>query len=330
MIGFFCSESMNQKQKDNSSNRKHTKILIGLVVLLILSNIGFVVWRPNKNKEEKINQYPLIDPARAILNQEDYIVNFQSLKKELNDYVETLPPNSISIYFEMLHSGSNISINPDLPIWPASLMKLPVALAVMKKVEKGEWLLNNELVLSSEDQDNSYGDLYRSAVGTTFTIDTLIKTMLVKSDNTAYKILVRNLEPSDLNEIVEDLGLDNLFTKEGKVTAKEYTRLFRVLYISSYLTLEHSNQLLEWMTESSFNQYLAAGIPDEIKFSHKIGENAVYKTYGDSGIIYLGTHPYMLTVMVQQAEGSTEEQKMESSKIMEHVSKVIYDYVISK
>jgi D-alanyl-D-alanine carboxypeptidase len=46
---------------------------------------------------------------------------------------------SISIYYEQLNSGANISVNKDLRLWPASLTKLPVALVVMKKIESGGW-----------------------------------------------------------------------------------------------------------------------------------------------------------------------------------------------
>jgi len=40
-----------------------------------------------------------------------------------------------------------------LRILPASLIKVPLAMAVMKKIESGDWNLYNELVLMKEDRD---------------------------------------------------------------------------------------------------------------------------------------------------------------------------------
>jgi hypothetical protein len=43
-------------------------------------------------------------------------------------------------------------------------------MAVMKKIESGDWNLDNELVLMKEDRDMDWGDVYKRAVGTTIPI----------------------------------------------------------------------------------------------------------------------------------------------------------------
>jgi len=44
-----------------------------------------------------------------------------------------------SVYFEYLPTGANISINKDAEFFPASLLKVPVAMAIAKKIDKREW-----------------------------------------------------------------------------------------------------------------------------------------------------------------------------------------------
>lgn len=140
-----------------------------------------------------IAQYPFLDPMRNFLHEEDIITTLQPIREEFQKIVTREGPNSISIYFEYLTTGANISINQDLRILPASLIKVPLAMAVMKKVESGHWNLDNELVLMKEDRDINWGEVYKRPIGSTITIRELIDEMLLNSDNTAYHILYRNL-----------------------------------------------------------------------------------------------------------------------------------------
>jgi beta-lactamase class A len=127
------------------------------------------------------------------MREEDIITTLQPIREKFRDIVAKEGPNSISIYFEYLSTGANISINPDLRILPASLIKVPLAMAVMKKIELGDWNFDNELVLMKEDRDINWGEVYKRPIGSTITIRELIEEMLLNSDNTAYHILYRNL-----------------------------------------------------------------------------------------------------------------------------------------
>lgn len=90
------------------------------------------------------------------MTEENIITTLQPIRLKFNEIVQKNGPKSISIYFEYLNTGANISINQDLRILPASLIKVPLAMAVMKKIERGEWLLSNELILMKEDRDTKW------------------------------------------------------------------------------------------------------------------------------------------------------------------------------
>jgi hypothetical protein len=92
--------------------------------------------------------------------------------------------------------------------------------------------------------------------------------------------------------------LEELFNKEGKITAKEYTRLIRALYFGMYLNIDHSQMLLAILAQTPYAEYLEQGISDDVVFSHKIGENTDEKVLSDSGIVYVEGRPYMIAVMI--------------------------------
>jgi len=238
--------------------------------------------------------------------------------------------NEISLYFEYLNTGGNVSINQEKRIFPASLNKVPVALAVLKKVEDGEWNMNDELLLTPADLDDRYGDLYKSPTGSKFTIEFLLKKLLGESDNTAVMIFVRNLEEAELDKPLEEIGLKGLFDEYGKITAKEYSRLFRTLYTASYLNRVNSQYVLQNLQKTNFNEFLSQGIPSDIHFPHKFGINKSERVFTDSGIVYIPYRPYLLTVLIHRTTETLENDQAESAVIMQKISKLVYEYISSK
>lgn len=295
--------------------------------LLILNILFFGLWLKEKNYsrvQDFRNNYPLVDPSRSYIDQADFIVNLQPLRADLKALAASSTPNEIGFYFEVLNTGANIAINQDVRFWPASLGKVPVALVAMKKIERGEWKLSNELIMFSEDQDERFGDLYKQPVGTRFTIEELLRQMLVNSDNTAQKILIRNLPSPEFDELLAGLGLEELFDQNYDITAKEYSRIFRALFVSSYLEPQYSQMILHWLSESKFDELLAGPVPKEVPFAHKIGQQDIENVFLDAGIVYAQNRPYMITVMIKINDGSGEET---ASELMKQISQKVFNYV---
>lgn len=313
------------KEKNNPQNKIWKYVIIFLTVGFLMSvafNV-YLFWSKQNNIEAgigKINdKYNLLNPARKFVKQENLIINFQPLRDYLNDKYEADP--NISVYFEYLPTGSNISLNKDAEFYPASLLKVPVAMAVAKKIEKGDWKWNNELVLMSADKDKTFGTLYKEPSNSTHIIEDLVRRSLVDSDNTAHFILLRNLELSEVSMVYDHMGLEDFMKLDGKISAKRYTVILRALYNSSYLAEENSQKILSYLTQSPFKDYIQGGLPQDIVFAHKIGISGAEKVFLDSGIIYEQNRPYLLTIMIK----NKDEQK--SQEIMKDISRKIFDYV---
>ncbi len=308
-------------------------IYIFLIIVLFFCNIVFVyLWYKHSQISKQFHEaekYSLVDFSRNFIESKHFFSTINPVRDGMKELVEKYEAegHEIGVYFEFLNTGANVSINQDKRFWPASLSKMPTVFAVMKKIENDEWKLNNELVLFAEDQDSRFGELYRKTPGTRLTIEELIKETLISSDNTAHKILVRNLSSDDYTKIFEALGMEDLFNKDYNITAKEYSRIFRALYTSSYLSRENSQMLLRWLTQTNFNHLLGAGLPEDIIFSHKIGEEYNESVFLDSGIFYVPNRPCLITVMIKvKPEGSVDDAK----KIMSELSKIAYEYVAQK
>ena len=314
---------------NNKNSRKIFKIFeskkdLVIFITSLLSIILFILLLTQKNKEQDLskNPYPLIDPLRSLIEQENFFSTIEPLRENLKSMVSKYESEGvrIGIYFEYLNTGANISINDESRFWPASLSKMPTALVVMRKIEKGEWDLNNELIMYYEDRNDAFGDLYKNEVGTTFTIEELLEELIVNSDDTAHRILIRNLTGEDFEEMLTALGMDKLYNQNYDITAREYSRIFRSLYTSSFLSRKSSTFLLELLSSTRFNEFLDSGVPEGTTFSHKIGEHDPEQTYLDSGVVYIPNRPYLLTVMV-------ESNREKAKEVMREVSEASYKYV---
>jgi beta-lactamase class A len=160
---------LHDSQKVSVKYKIATYCLFFVIVVLVMYSF---LLKNNSTAMETSNQETkkFLNPALKVLDKKDLIVNFQELRDSLTSKYEVRNDYLISIYFEYLPTGANIAINKDERIWPASLIKIPIAMAVMKKVQDSKWKLTNELVILDQDKDNEYGSLYKEPTGTTLTI----------------------------------------------------------------------------------------------------------------------------------------------------------------
>lgn len=315
------------------------KKFIQLAPLVAIVSVGLNVYLGfyyNKHDHRSVvkeiqAEYPYIDIARGFIMQDDFIVNVDPLRKRLYALAQSYERGEVSIYIEYLNTGANIAVNPQSYIWPASLLKVPVAMAAMRKVEKGEWSLDTELLLQEEDRDGDSGNIEHlvsnAPVGSTFTVEELIKLTLEKSDNTAYRMLLREVGFDSMRDLHEAIGLEQLTSREGKISAKEYSRVLRSLYTASYLERSSSQLILRCLDNSIFNEYISFPVDPEIPFPHKYGKNIDERVYSDSGIVYLEYRPYLISVMVQgDRTADPEAEEKRAAQFMRTVSRDAYDY----
>lgn len=285
--------------------------------------------------------YEYLNPSVTLIEKENLLVNFESLRQYLNKEYGIRDDYLVSIYFEYLPTGANINVNRDERIWPASLIKIPVAMAAMKKVEDKQWKLTNELVILDDDKDTEFGELYKQPSGTTLTVQKTLEESLINSDNTAHFMLLRNISASEIEETYRHLGMDDIIDAlkkspngqetDNRMTAKRYTIFFRSLYNATYLSPEYSELFLDILRQAP-KEHLSFGIPSSVSFVHKTGIRVDEQVWADSGIVYVPGRPYLVTVMVQKKnikEKITSEVTKEVEQIFDDISEEIYTYVTS-
>ncbi|MEN9551778.1 MAG: hypothetical protein RI935_155 [Candidatus Parcubacteria bacterium] len=325
----------NFNKEHNRTRAVPYRLIATVSITISLILLSVVVYFIFSERSAVSDSQSLLNPSLAILDKRNLIVDFQELKEKLQDY-EKRTDYTISIYFEYFPTGANISTHKDVKIWPASLIKIPVAMAAMKKVQDKKWKLDNELVILDQDKDTEFGFMYKEDTGTTHSIKRFIEESLINSDNTAHFVLLRNIEGGELEDVFVHLGMDDVIeglkrnkkdfdNVDNRITAKRYSIFFRSLYNATFLDQYHSESFLSILKREP-DEFLSLGIPKDVPFVHKTGVRIDEKVMADSGIVYAKGRPYLLTVMIAQNKKG-ELDKTEIQALFKEISEQVYSYV---
>lgn len=302
--------------------------------LLLLIAAGFIFSRgsgeSSQSADMAIGKYPYINTSVVSGLDKHYIINFLPLRKELKAISDSYSQKTF-VYFVYLNNASWIGINERTLFYAASTTKVPLAMAAFKAVEDGRLSLEEEYALESLDLNDDFGDLYKDGADATFTVEKLLKIMLEKSDDTAATALFHIFNKigvaSPLDGVYGDMGWE--FGDIGaeinfdNINLKTLSNMFNALYNASYIDIQHSQFILEELTRTPFNNGIVAGVPKDIKVSHKVGIADQYKAYSDCGIVYAPQRSYLLCV------GSEGADKAIAERFMSEISTAAYNYVIN-
>lgn len=323
------------KIKEMSQKKMSVFLLISIIINIIF--IFFIIQLNNKIKEnkrdfsEKLNEFELISSDIAFLDinsfkekQKQYSLQFYDLKNQISLELKK-SKGHYGIYFEDINTGTSIGINEKEDFIPQSLFKVPLMVAILKKVEEEQISLEDNLTLSKYDLDSFYGDLYKKGIGYNSSIRELLTILIKKSDNTAMNVLSNNLiNKEDYLTVLSVMGLPESKDDSVYVSPKEYSNMFKSLYFSNYLKRPFSELALSVMLETEFKDQLSSGIPKNIKISHKFGVDNTSGVYHDCGIIYFPNTPYLLCVM------SKNNTQTEANSVISNISKITYNFMKNK
>jgi beta-lactamase class A len=235
-----------------------------------------------------------------------------SLRPHIEAYVRkaTAPGTGvreIAIYFRDLNNGPWFGVDEGAAFAPASLLKVPVMMAILKQAEEEPKLLETRISDSdpSSSRDQMIAPKKHVEPGRPYTVRELLELMIASSDNRAYDLLAAFLDRKVFSRVFEDLNvpLVDLDARDANLTVKQYATFFRILYNASYLSRGMSQKALEILSRSDFREGIVAGVAPGTVVANKFGEREMagetLVQLHDCGIVYYPQRPYVLCVMTR-------------------------------
>lgn len=311
------------------------KIRFFLIALLVVSvGFNFFLWQKyglSKNQTQKqTSEYRLVNPLSKNYidsnTQEDrFILHYKDLRPLIEQEIQkNTSMSNIGFFLQDVQTGSWLGVNEREGFVPASLLKVPIMMAILKKVENEEITFEQEIEIKEEDLDENAGNLYQEKAGFKISVWGLLEKMILSSDNTAKNVLKRQLSTEELNAPFAHVGVPNPYyeSNEPTVTSRGYSRFFKSLYLSTFLKPVLSEKALSLTTDTPVENLISASIPPEIQVAHKYGERP--DGLHDCGIIYHPQNPYFLCIMSKNIDLN------QAKELIKNLSKITYDFISKK
>ena len=304
-----------QSQMSSDMNKLRGLLILQTLIILALLAIAINANNPPKPK------YGLLSPgvyadADPSVPKGFAIANLDPLQAQMDTFLSANKLN-VSILVQNLKNGATMTIRSRQGFYAASLNKIPVAVLIMEKVEKGNLSMDTKLKVLDSDKSSDKGSIDSSHDSTHYselTVRELVERMLRDSNNTALNVLFKQMDQNDMAALLDYYNIDfnsnyhydrSRYQGNSKfITPRAAANMFSSLYFSTVLEPKNSEYILSLLTGTDFNLTEAAGLPGDVVLAHKYG--AYYddstELFHDCGIMYIGKTRFLYCVMTSDIE----------------------------
>jgi len=240
-------------------------------------------------------------------------------QSELESQLTQITHAYSGIYGVYVYETGNLArwgINESQTFQAASLIKLPVIVALYQKAEEGEIDLDSTYTLKDEDKISGAGSLQNQPAGSEFTLRELVSLMGKESDNTAFGVVRNLLGDEKISDFMLRIGMKNTSLKNNTTTPEDMGILLRKLYEGKIVSVKSRDEILDFLTETNYEDWLVNGVPENVRVAHKFGRET--HVLNDAGVVFT-PRPYVVVIV---SEGIVES---EADEALVEISRFIYD-----
>jgi beta-lactamase class A len=268
--------------------------------------------------------------------------NAQKVDKKLQRQVEELVKGfngDVGVYIRDLRGGKIVAINADTVFPTASVVKVPILVGVMDKINRGELAYRQNLqyrdsllyagadILGSFKQDEKI-DLSK-----------VMMLMLTMSDNTA-SLWLQSLAGTGtrINELMDSLGLPNTKVNSrtpgresirsiygwGQTTPREIATLFERIYRGEIISRAASDQMLRVLKREYWNDRAQSQLPPYVTVFSKTG--AVNQTRNEVILVKGDKSLYVLSIFSKNNKDESWANSNEAWLLTKKISALLWGY----
>lgn len=283
-----------QKKEKKVRRGDERKAIAALFVITVLASALFYLQAEAPKIWEKITAPRII----SRLPEEHFDSNL--VLNQIKDLTQNLS-GTYGVYVYQFEDGRDYGLNERKVFPAASLNKLPVMMAAYQQAEEGKIDLETEYILKEADKVQGAGILYSKPAGAKYTYRQLVGYMGQYSDNTAFKVM---------RQVTGETILD-------QATPEEIGTLFKKLYEGELINQKHRDELLQFLTNTDFEDRMPKGVPEGVRVAHKIG--TLTGVYSDAGIIF-AEKPFVLVIMSRDARES------EALEVLPKITQAVWEF----
>ncbi|MFH1379914.1 MAG: serine hydrolase [bacterium] len=263
---------------------------------------------------------------------DDFLSNhrWQYFISKLNSNIQQFS-GKVAIVVKDLNNDQTYSFNADKPFVSASLIKLPIMVAVFKEFVESNISLTQKFKLEDTYRVGGSGILKYKPSGSEYTIYELSYIMIKESDNTAARMLTEIVGYERMNQIFKSIGLKdtNISPKsfdltngeiagDSYTTARDISLLLTEIYNEKMFRRYLSQQMLAILKLPSRKKRLRKYLPENFELAHKTG--LLRGACHDAGIVFSPHGNYLICVLTNNHGNYTQAKNFISD-----VGKLTFD-----
>lgn len=246
----------------------------------------------------------------------------------------------IGIYVKNLRTGKTVAINADTIFPTASIVKVPILLGIMDKINKGE--LNYDSSLTYKDSLLYEGaDILGSFKSNEkILLKKIMMLMLTTSDNTA-SLWLQSIAGTGtrINEILDNLGLKNTRVNSrtpgrennrtqygwGQTTPAEMASIFEKIYRNEIFSPVACERMMRCLGRNYWDEDEAISqIPPTIEVFSKNG--CVNASRSEVLLVNAPNNPYIFCIFTKNNKDISWTHENEAWVMARKISKLLWEY----
>jgi beta-lactamase class A len=246
---------------------------------------------------------------------------------------------NIGVYVKNLKNGRVVSIHADTVFPSASVVKVPILVGIMDKMNRGELgyhqslTYKDSLLYEGEDILGSYKNNEKVE------LSKVLMLMLTTSDNTA-SLWLQSLagKGTRINEIMDSLGLSNTRVNSrtpgregdqkkygwGQTTPREMALLFEKLVRGEVIGAEQSARMIRLLGRNYWDEEAISQIPADVFIASKNG--AVNESRSEVMYVNGRGARYLFSVFTKNNKDQSWESSNEAWVLTRKLSKLVWDH----
>ena len=262
----------------------------------------------------------------------------QKLEKKLNDLVHPFRGN-VGLYVKNLHTGKSIAINADSIYPTASMVKIPILVGIMDKINRGELKYHQEIVYNDSLLYPGVDILGSFKSGEKIELGKMMMLMMTMSDNTASRYLQMFAGTGTrINAILDSMGFRNTRVNSktpgreaiwqqygwGQTTPREMATLLENIYNGKVISPAASARMIRIINRNYWDAEAVSQVPP---YATVFSKSGALDEYRSEVVLVRGVKSaYVFCIITNNNADRSWTYDNEAWKLIRSVSNVLWNF----
>lgn len=246
---------------------------------------------------------------------------------------------TVGLYVKNLNTGRTVSINADSVFPTASMVKLPILIGIMDKIDRGELTFHQEVVYNDSLLYPGVDILGSFKNGEKIELSKMLMLMLTMSDNTASRYLQMFAGTGTrINAILDSLGFDvtrvNSKTEGreaarekygwGQTTPNEMASLLEKIYNQEVISKAASARMLRLISRNYWDAEAVSQVPP---YATVFSKSGALDDYRSEVVMVRGYQSaYVFCIITNNNADTSWSYNNEALRLIRSVSNLLWNY----